>query len=61
MVVGKCNVVDTNGDYALIVGNGTDDEHRSNAFAIDWNGNLVLFNAGTPVVLTPAKLAQLIA
>ena len=31
------------------------------AFAIDWNGNLVLFNAGTPVVLTPAKLAALIA
>ena len=61
MVVGKCNVVDADGDYALIVGNGADNEHRSNAFAIDWNGNLVLFNAGTPVVLTPAKLAQLIA
>ena len=61
MVLGKCNVVDTDGDYALIVGNGADDDHRSNAFAIDWNGNLVLFNAGTPVVLTPAKLATLIA
>ena len=61
MVVGKCNVVDTEGDYALIVGNGTADDARSNAFAIDWNGNLVLFNAGTPVVLTPAKLATLIA
>ena len=61
MVLGRCNVVDADGDYALIVGNGADNEHRSNAFAIDWNGNLVLFNAGTPVVLTPAKLAQLIA
>lgn len=61
MVLGKCNVLDTNGDYALIVGNGTADNARSNAFAIDWNGNLVLFNAGTPVVLTPAKLATLIA
>ena len=61
MVVGKCNVVDADGDYALIVGNGADNEHRSNAFAIDRNGNLVLFNAGTPVVLTPAKLATLIA
>ena len=60
-VSGKFNVVDTDGDYALIVGNGTADDARSNAFAIDWNGNLVLFNAGTPVVLTPAKLAQLIA
>ncbi len=61
MVLGKCNVVDTDGDYALIVGNGTADNARSNAFAIDWNGNLVLFDSGTPVVLTPAKLAALIA
>lgn len=30
-------------------------------FAIDASGNLVLYNEGTPVVLTPAKLAQLIA
>ena len=60
-VCGRFNVEDTNGDYALIVGNGTADNARSNAFAIDWNGNLVLFNAGTPVVLTPAKLATLIA
>ena len=60
-VSGTFNVEDTNGDYAFIVGNGTDANNRSNAFAIDWNGNLVLFNAGTPVVLTPAKLAQLIA
>lgn len=61
MVIGKYNILDTNGDYAFIVGNGTGSDSRSNAFAIDWNGNLVLFNAGTPVVLTPAKLAQLIA
>ena len=60
-VSGKYNVEDENGDYALIVGNGTGPNARSNAFAIDWNGNLVLFNNGTPVVLTPAKLAQLIA
>ena len=60
-VSGKYNVEDENGDYALIVGNGTGSNARSNAFAIDWSGNLVLFNNGTPVVLTPAKLAQLIA
>ena len=60
-VSGKYNVEDSDGDYALIVGNGTGNNARSNAFAIDWNGNLVLFNNGTPVVLTPAKLAQLIA
>jgi len=60
-VSGKYNVEDSDEEYALIVGNGTDSNARSNAFAIDWYGNLVLFNNGTPVVLTPAKLAQLIA
>ena len=38
-VQGKYNVVDTEGKYAHIVGNGTDDEHRSNAHTVDWNGN----------------------
>lgn len=60
-VSGKYNLEDNNGLYALIVGNGTSSNSRSNAFAIDWDGNLVLFNAGTPVILTPAKLATLIA
>ena len=36
--MGKYNVEDTNGDYALIVGNGTADDARSNAQAIRWNG-----------------------
>lgn len=39
-VVGKCNERDTNGDNAFIVGNGADDDHRSNALAVDWSGNL---------------------
>lgn len=30
-------------------------------FAIDTHGNLVLYNEGTPVVLTPAKLAELVS
>lgn len=28
------------GAYALIIGNGTDDEHRSNALTVDWQGNV---------------------
>lgn len=60
-VVGRANKIDEDGEFAFIVGNGTSDSNRSNAFAIDWEGNLVLFNNGTPVVLAPAKLAQLIA
>ena len=61
LVCGKFNEPEGTNDYALIVGNGTGNNARSNAFAIDWSGNLVLFDNGTPVVLTPAKLAQLIA
>lgn len=61
VIMGRYNVADEQDEYALIVGNGTDAEHLSNAFAIDKTGNLVLFNSGAAVVLTPAKLAQLIA
>lgn len=40
MVLGRYNVEDTQGDYALLVGNGTDDSSRSNALAVAWNGDL---------------------
>lgn len=61
MAIGKKNVADENGDYALIVGNG-DYDGRHNAFAIGWNGSLYLFQSdGTPIELTPAKLAALVA
>ena len=36
--LGKYNVEDANSTYALIVGNGTGDGARSNAFALDWDG-----------------------
>ena len=36
---GRANVEDDDGVYAHIVGNGTDDENRSNAYALDWQGN----------------------
>lgn len=36
---GKYNITDTNNIYAEIVGNGTNDANRSNAYALDWNGN----------------------
>lgn len=47
-VQGSCNVVDPDYDpdnpisracYAHIVGNGTDDDNRSNAHTLDWDGN----------------------
>ena len=33
--------------YLLVVGNGTDDEHRSNAFTVDTNGNAVFAGKAT--------------
>ena len=41
LAMGKYNVQDTNDDYALIIGNGVDDNNRSNALTVDWNGNII--------------------
>lgn len=39
-VQGRYNVKDTDGVYAMIIGNGTGDDTRSNRFTVDWNGNV---------------------
>ena len=36
---GKYNIPDNGQNYADIVGNGKDDNNRSNAYTLDWNGN----------------------
>ena len=38
-VQGKYNIVDASTTYAHIVGNGSDNNARSNAHTLDWNGN----------------------
>ena len=38
--LGKYNVADNLSTYALIIGNGTADDARSNAFAVDWDGGI---------------------
>ena len=38
-VQGKFNIEDTEGKYAHIVGNGEDEDTRSNAHTLDWSGN----------------------
>ena len=38
--IGKFNVEDANRTYALIIGNGTADNARSNALAVTWNGDI---------------------
>lgn len=39
--LGRYNIADEDGDYAVIVGNGTD-TNRSNALTVDWDGNVVM-------------------
>lgn len=54
-VSGKYNIADDNYTYAEIIGNGSDDNHRSNARTLDWNGNeylagdVIINNGTTPV------------
>ncbi len=38
-VQGKYNIEDTESKYADIVGNGSSESSRSNAYTLDWNGN----------------------
>lgn len=38
-VSGKYNIEDQNNTYAEIIGNGTNNNNRSNARTLDWNGN----------------------
>lgn len=48
-VQGKFNIEDANGKYAFIIGNGTNDNNRSNAFAIDWDGKIYVNGSETGV------------
>lgn len=47
-VQGEFNIEDSNNKFAFIIGNGATDK-RSNAFAIDWNGNIYVNNSETGV------------
>lgn len=40
---GKYNVEDAEDKYALIIGNGTSNDNRSNTIAIDWDGNIICY------------------
>lgn len=48
-VQGKFNEEDANDTYAFIIGNGTADNARHNAFAIDWNGLIYVNGVATGV------------
>jgi hypothetical protein len=40
LVTGKYNAEDADDQYALIIGNGSDESSRSNALTVDWNGTI---------------------
>lgn len=48
-VQGIYNVKDTAGTYAFIIGNGTGEDSRHNAFAVDWNGLIYVNGSSTGV------------
>lgn len=56
IALGICNISDTNNDYLMIVGNGTSDTSRSNAYTLDWQGNGTF--AGTVSSSTGADYAE---
>lgn len=61
-VQGKHNIEDSSGKYAFIIGNGTDNDNRSNAFAVDWEGKIYINNSnkGADVSAHDNALAELI-
>lgn len=64
-VIGKYNVKQGNADttqptdYAFIIGNGSSNNARSNAFAVRWDGAIVLANGTVLTVEQLAKVANL--
>ena len=60
-VQGKSNVEDSVSKYAFIIGNGTDNDNRSNAFSVDWNGKVYVNNAteGVDVSALATTIAEL--
>ena len=38
--IGRFNIEDANDTYAVILGNGINNDSRSNAFTVDWDGNV---------------------
>lgn len=59
-VQGKFNIAqgDLNTQMAFIIGNGTSSQNRSNAFAIDWNGNIYQNNSNVGINLNELKNAE---
>ena len=53
--MGKYNVSDVNDTYALIIGNGTANNARSNALAIGWDGKIYTGNSNVGYTINELK------
>lgn len=57
--IGKYNVADGVGSYALIIGNGTDENTRSDALRVKWDGSVIDGNGNkiSPTILTSTTIS----
>ena len=55
--IGKYNQEENENDYALIIGNGTADNARSNALVIDWNGNVMTQGMAGQIIMFAGSTA----
>ena len=58
-VIGKLNISDANGTYALIIGNGTSSIARSDALRVKWDGSVIDGNGNkiSPTILTSSTIS----
>lgn len=59
IISGAFNAIDTEDKFALVIGNGTADDARSNAFAVSKTGDIYVKNSDTPIDLTPVPMSLL--
>lgn len=61
--LGKYNIEDANDEYAIVLGNGTADDARSNALTVSWDGHIELPsieipNNDTGILLTAQNISD---
>ena len=59
IISGTFNAIDTEDKFALVIGNGTADDARSNAFAVSKTGDIYVKNSDTPIDLAPISMSLL--
>lgn len=59
IISGTFNAIDTEDKFAFVIGNGTADDARSNAFAVSKTGDIYVKNSDTPIDLTPVPMSLL--